>query len=318
MSGHHGAFALFMLASVASSASGSFGKALFGAGWSVGAVALLRPVVAGLVLMPVAAVALLRQRPSFRESMRATATLGIFGIAGTSFCYYHAVARMPVGTALMLLYLTPVLMLAWRSVRHRETPSAATVLGAVVSLGGLALIVTAMGVDRPDPVGVVWGLAGAVCGATYYLATGGVSTEIPVVLLSFTGQCLASLVLTVLALLGVSRVSVGATRVELAGSIVPALVPVLLIGCLSTAFVSAVTLTVIRMLGSRLSSFLALAEPIAALGLAWILLGESPRLVQYVGCALIVAGVAAIRADRGPRVRPEQGDEATDPFLPPS
>jgi len=51
----------------------------------------------------------------------------------------------------------------------------------------------------------------------------------------------------------------------------------------------------VRMLGERVASFVALAEVLFAVLLAWLLLGEAPLRVQLVGAALVVAGVALVR-----------------------
>jgi hypothetical protein len=46
-----------------------------------------------------------------------------------------------------------------------------------------------------------------------------------------------------------------------------------------------------------LGSFVSLAEVLFAVLFAWLLLGQLPALVQLAGGALIVAGVALVRAD---------------------
>ncbi len=50
-----------------------------------------------------------------------------------------------------------------------------------------------------------------------------------------------------------------------------------------------------RRLGSRLASFVALTEVLAAIVFAWLLLGELPRSVQLVGGLLILAGVVFVK-----------------------
>jgi drug/metabolite transporter (DMT)-like permease len=105
--------------------------------------------------------------------------------------------------------------------------------------------------------------------------------------------------------------------VDLGGWSVPPIVPLVLVACLSTAFVYVAGFTAVSVLGARLTSFVALAEPVAALGVAWLLLGESPRPSQLAGCALIVAGVILIRADGSGRLRRGlKADADRAPFLP--
>jgi drug/metabolite transporter (DMT)-like permease len=50
------------------------------------------------------------------------------------------------------------------------------------------------------------------------------------------------------------------------------------------------------MLGSRLASFVALAEVIAALLFGWMLLGQLPDPLQGVGGLLVLIGVVVVKS----------------------
>ncbi|MFE3026500.1 EamA family transporter, partial [Nocardia tengchongensis] len=50
-----------------------------------------------------------------------------------------------------------------------------------------------------------------------------------------------------------------------------------------------------RLLGSRLASFAALAEVVAAILFSWALLGQAPAPIQLLGGALILTGVVVVR-----------------------
>ena len=52
-----------------------------------------------------------------------------------------------------------------------------------------------------------------------------------------------------------------------------------------------------RLLGANLASFVGLTEVMFAVLIAWMLLGELPTGMQFVGGLLIVAGVALVRVD---------------------
>jgi hypothetical protein len=58
-----------------------------------------------------------------------------------------------------------------------------------------------------------------------------------------------------------------------------------------------------RILGAKLASFVGLSEVLFTVLLAWLLLGELPRLVQLVGGLFILAGVVAVRAEEARPVR---------------
>ena len=59
-----------------------------------------------------------------------------------------------------------------------------------------------------------------------------------------------------------------------------------------------------RRLGSRLASFVALLEVVAAVVFAWLLLDQLPETLQFAGGALIVAGVIVVKlGERPPALR---------------
>lgn len=315
--GPRGALTLSVCAAASSSASGTFGKALVLSGWSTGGVLLPRTMLAVLVLLPWALWAARRHGVVWRGNLRGVLVLGVVGIGGTVMCYYNAVTTLPIGVAMMVLYISPVLVLGWICVRHRERPAATTVAGAATALGGLALVVTAMGVERPSPGGLAWALGGAVCVATYFLSSDSVSPAVPPTVLACAGLTVAGACIALLGVSGLLPMRMSSAPVDLGGWSVPPIVPLLLVACLSTAFVYVAGFTAVSVLGARVTSFVALAEPIAALGVAWLLLGETPRPVQLVGCALIVLGVVLIRADSSGRLRRGvKADADRAPFLP--
>jgi drug/metabolite transporter (DMT)-like permease len=72
-------------------------------------------------------------------------------------------------------------------------------------------------------------------------------------------------------------------------------VPVLALGIFTAAIAYVTGIAATRRLGSRLASFVALIEVLAALVFAWALLGEVPKMIQLVGGVLILAGVIVVK-----------------------
>jgi len=52
-----------------------------------------------------------------------------------------------------------------------------------------------------------------------------------------------------------------------------------------------------RRLGAKLGSFVAMAEILFAVLFAWLLLHQTPSATQFLGGALILAGVVLVRLD---------------------
>jgi len=71
---------------------------------------------------------------------------------------------------------------------------------------------------------------------------------------------------------------------------------VLGLGVVTAALAYVTGIAATRRLGSRLASFVALTEVLAALGFAWILLGQAPRPVQLLGGALVLLGVVIVKS----------------------
>ena len=69
----------------------------------------------------------------------------------------------------------------------------------------------------------------------------------------------------------------------------------LVLGVVTAALAYGSGIAAARRLGSRLASFVALSEVLAALVFAGLLLGEVPAPVQLAGGVLIVAGVVTVR-----------------------
>lgn len=285
-------------------------------GWSPGGVAVLRTGLSALLLL-VPTLWVLRGgwRP-VRGSALGIVLLGSFGIAGTVLCFFNAVSMMPVGVALMIQYTSPVMVLVWVWVRHGLRPQVVTVVGAVVAMGGLVLVVGAMGVDSPPVAGVAWALGGAVCLATYFMTSDQVSESVPPTVLAFAGLVVATLTVGVVGLLRVVPIDVATSDVALGGATTSWWVPLGLAAVVATVFPYVTSMAAVAVIGARLMSFVALSELIAAVLVAWVLLDEQPASVQLVGGLLILAGVVLIRMDRSERIRHAvKADDAHEPFV---
>jgi drug/metabolite transporter (DMT)-like permease len=83
---------------------------------------------------------------------------------------------------------------------------------------------------------------------------------------------------------------------------VPALVPMLWLGLVSTIAAYLTGIAVLRHLPSQVASVLATVEVLIATGLAWALIGERLEPVQLAGGAVLLAGVVVVQLRRpGPR-----------------
>ncbi|MGO7984198.1 EamA family transporter, partial [Rhizobium johnstonii] len=66
---------------------------------------------------------------------------GAIPVALTQLAYFAALARIPVGTALLIEYLAPVLLVALVWVRTRTVPRLVVLVGSGLALSGLVLVI---------------------------------------------------------------------------------------------------------------------------------------------------------------------------------
>jgi drug/metabolite transporter (DMT)-like permease len=275
-----------VVAAVSFGVSGPFVKPLLQAGWSPVAAVALRAFIGGILLAPVALIMLRGNlRPLWRSRWRVLG-MGSVGVAGAQVFYFSAVQRIPVGTAILLEYLAPLLLVAVAWVMTRRRPAVPVLIGSVVAAGGLL-----------DILGLLFGLGAMVCCAVYFVIAAQESDDLPPVALAASGLLVGSILLTLLGLTGLVPFTASAADVTVLGNVVPWWMPMLVIGVVATAVAYATSITASAMLGSRLASFAGLLEVAAAAAWAWLLLGEQLSALQLLGGALIVAGIIAVRFD---------------------
>jgi drug/metabolite transporter (DMT)-like permease len=262
---------VFYLFAAVSPSTGTFYRALF-----------------GLPLLVLVALGEWRRHgPLPRDAIRLAAIAGIF-FTGDLMFWHHAVEAVGagLGTVLGNLQVIIVGIAAWLLLGER--PSRATLMALPVVLAGVVLIsgIVGSGAYGADPqLGVVLGLATAVCYAGYLLTIrrGGRDPRRPagpvaiatavVVLCSFVvGEIVGDLDLTPgpaslfwLALLGITSQSAGYLLISISLPRLPAIV----------------------------TSVILLVQPVMSVGLARVLLGETPSGTQLVGVALVIGGITA-------------------------
>jgi drug/metabolite transporter (DMT)-like permease len=292
--------------------SGTFGTALIGVGWSPAGAVFARVLVAALALTVPAVIALRgRWRVLLRSAWQVT-VYGLVGVAACQVCYFNAIARMPVGISIMLEYLGIVLIVVWLWARHGQTPRPLTIAGGVAALGGLALMLNLSGSGGVSFIGVIFALAAAVSMAVYFFqsaatpgtgAGGGAGAggqgqaDLPPVVLTWGGMIVGAAAIAVGAAVRVTPMRFTASDVALFGTRTSWIVPVLGLGVVAAAIAYVTGIGAARRLGPKFGSFVAMAEIGFAVLFAWILLHQTPTATQFVGGALILAGVIAVRLD---------------------
>ncbi|MEZ3160143.1 DMT family transporter [Microbacterium sp. BWT-B31] len=285
-----------VVSALAFSSSGPFMKPLLEAGWSLGAALVVRMAVSGLILAPALVTALRRERGFLRRHGPLILGFGLTAVAGCQLFFFSAMQRMPVAVALLIQYLAPVLLVALAWVRTRKAPSRLVLIGSAVAVVGLVLVVDISGASF-DLLGTLLALAAALCVGAYFLIAERTGDSLPALALASGGLLTGVAFVGLLCLIGVLPFAAPQVTVVLAGTEVPGWMPLLWVSAVGTTLGYALGVMAVPRVGSRVASFVGLSEVLFALGFAWLFLSETPAPIQFVGGALILAGVVLVRLD---------------------
>ncbi|GGM37158.1 membrane protein [Longimycelium tulufanense] len=285
-------------------ASGPFGKALITAGMSPVQAVWVRIAGSALVLVPVVVLLGRASWDVVRRNLPALVLYGLLAVAGVQGFYFLAVSRIPVGVALLLEYLAPVLIVLWvRFVRRSPVPRSAA-WGAAAVVIGLACVVQIWAGLRLDVVGLSAGLAAAVCQASFFLLSDRLSAAVDPLTMFACGTTVAAVALAPFARPWSADWSIlwGSTMVAGHGVWTPLVV--LWVVVVSTVLAYTIGILAIRRLSAPVAGVIASTEVLFAVLIAWIALGETLTLIQVVGGAVLLAG--AFVAQRSvPSTQPE-------------
>lgn len=282
-------------ASLSFGLSGSLARGLIEAGWSPDAAVMARIWIAALVLLGPTLHALRGRWQAVRRNIGLVCAFGLFAVLGTQFCYFHAVERMDVGIALLIQFMAPIVIVLWLWLRRGDRPTGLSIVGAIVAFLGLVLMLDVLTGARIDGIGVLWALGGMTGTVIYFLLSARRDTGIPPIAFAGLGMIVGVIALTIVFLLGILPMTWNTAAVTFRFGEVPWFVPVVVMGVISAALAFALSVAATRILGSRVASFIAISEVVAALLFAWLLLGQLPDLLQLFGGLLVLVGVVVVK-----------------------
>jgi drug/metabolite transporter (DMT)-like permease len=301
---------LAVLSAASFGLAGPLASGLMDAGWSAGAAVVVRVGLAAVVLLVPAWVALGGRWSLLWKNAGVVVGYGTVAVAGAQLAYFNAVRHMEVGVALLIEYTAPVAVVLWLWLRHGHRPGRLTVVGAAIAALGLTLVLDLLSGADLSLVGVMWALVAMVGAATYFVLSAGES-DLPPIVLAAAGLWLATAVLLLAGAAGVVPLHANNAAVTYGDTEVPFWLPVLGLGVVTAAVAYVSGIAASRRLGPRLASFVALLEVLSGLVFAWLLLGQLPTWVQFVGGLLVLAGVVTVKAGE----REVNGVVAAEPLV---
>jgi len=250
-------------------------------------------------------IALARDPASLRVERRELPRLALFGIVGVAFVqlfYFLAIHRLPVGIALLIQYLGPVLVAIWARTFGHENVRRRIWLALALSLAGLTLMVQLWRGITLDGLGVTFALIAALVFAVYLLlAEHEVQKRQSVPLLAW-GFFFAVVFWTIVQPWWSFPAAATGRTVSLQGHLsslhLPVWALVLWVIVLGSAFPFALIVGAMRHISATQVGVTAMLEPVVATIAAWLWLRESLSATQLVGAAVVLAGIGLAQTAR--------------------
>ena len=285
------AFATLLLIALMMGANHVAARIAFNNGVDVATAVVFRSGVTTLVIVALLAVARVRVSFSARHK-RMLPLIGLL-IGIQSLCLYSAVARLPVALALLAFNTYPIWTALWAAVVYRQKPERAMLIAMPVILVGLALALDVFGAASGLGASGQWARIGA--GVAFALAAAGTFGLALVVTQQETadvdGRVRTATTMTVAGLIALAMVGAqGGFHLPQAVAGWAGLAALTFL--YGTAFT--IMFTVLPKLGVVGNSAIMNVEPVFALVLAWLILGQAIAPVQVAGALLVVGAVMVL------------------------
>ncbi|WP_031467359.1 EamA family transporter [Sciscionella sediminilitoris] len=296
---------LAFISSISFATSGPLATAAVGAGLTAAQTATVRIGLAAVLVFLAVAAFRPRALRFTRGDLPVLLGYGLFGVAGAQLLFFLAIARIPVGIAMLLEFLAPLYVALWIRFVRRTRLARAVWLGIGLALAGLVLVAQPWQGFALDPTGVLAGFCSGLSTTGYFLiGEHAANTKDPFGVLA-VGLVIGAVIVGAVAPPWNLPFGLLDRPVELGGAQFP-LWPVLLaIVLFSTVLAYLGGIFSLRHLSPAAASALGLLEPTTATVLAWWLLGQALSPAQVAGGLVVLGGAALVQFATGKHVPPE-------------
>jgi drug/metabolite transporter (DMT)-like permease len=260
-----------------------------GTEFSAGALSLARLLVGSVLLgaflfirQPVAGT---RVWPAKRDWPQLLAC-GLLWFGVYNLALNEAERRLDAGTAAMLVHIAPLLIALLAGLTLGEGFPRQLVIGSLVAFGGVLLIGISTSTGRAETWGVILCVTAAISYAVGVVTQKPLLSRLPAAQVTWLACTIGTIVCLPFAPTLVSEL-----RTASAANIWWAIY----LGAFPTAVGFTTWAFALRRTTAGRMGVTVYAVPVVAIGLAWLLLGETPALLALVGGALCLAGVALSR-----------------------
>lgn len=290
------AFATLLLIAFMMGANHVAARLAFDHGVTVATAVTVRSGITALVVALIVLMARVPLRLQARHR-RAMSAIGLL-VGVQSLCLYAAVARLPVALALLAFNTYPLWTALWARVLYGHRPAPHVLKAMPLMLLGLALALDVSGAASGLGAGGHWARIGV--GVGFALAAAA-SFGLALVLTQHETQGLDGRVRTASTMAIASVIALVASTTQGGLQFPNAAAGWWGLAGLTFLYGTAFTImfTVLPRLGVVGNSAIMNIEPIFALVLAWVFLGQSIAAIQVVGGLIVVAAVMWLGLRRG-------------------
>lgn len=282
------AFATLLLIALMMGANHVAARIAFNHGVDVATAVVFRSAITALVIVAILAAQQVKVAFSARHK-RFLPVIGLL-IGVQSLCLYSSVARLPVALALLAFNTYPIWTALWAGVIYRQRPEKPMLMAMPVILVGLALALDVFGAASGLGAQGQWLRIGA--GVAFALAAAG-TFGLALVLTQHEAADVDGRVRTATTMSIAGLVALG--TVALQGGFHLPTAPAGWGGLAALTFLYGTAFTILFTVLPRLgvvgNSAIMNVEPVFALVLAWLILGQAIAPVQVGGALLVVGAV---------------------------
>lgn len=211
------------------------------------------------------------------------AAFTFFGLILCQYSYFTAIAHSNAGTATVLQYLSPVMILVFVCLKNKKLPVFAEIIAIILAVGGTFVIATggdigSLAVSMPA---LIWGLSSAVFLACYSLIPAPLLREYDTPTILGWGTLAGGIVL-----LPVFRP--WEIMPEISFPLIAALSGIVIFG---TVLAYTFYLEGIRLIGATKASIISSIEPVAATVISALWLGTDFSGADIIGFIMIISTI---------------------------
>lgn len=295
-------YAMVVIAATLFAVNGTVSKVVLGSGLSSLELTQIRSGGAAIGFL---GFLLLFARSRLRVGRRELAFLVVFGITGIGFVqwlYFVAIDHLPVGIALLIQFLGPLLVALFARFVYHEHIRRRIWAALVLCITGLAVVVEFWSGLAFSTVGITAALGAAFALAAYILMAERERKHRDPASLSFYGFLFATIFWAIINPLWQFPWDVLDERVSLRGNLsehtAPVWVLVAFIVVVGTMITFSLLTGALRHIPATRASIVATLEPVIATVVAWLWLGESFGTAQLIGGAVVLAGIVLAQTAR--------------------